>query len=100
MVRQRFYPRSIKFLLWVQPPDHRLGIAVMKTLAYDAQAAVPDQFLCCAFSEDVADNRKQQLIARLNGFFDHAVNRSGGVVHLPGNQRFMPGRLSLVEHAE
>ena len=90
MVHQRFYPRSIKFLLWVEPPDHRLGIAVMKALANDAQAAVPDQFLCSIFSEDVADNRKQQLIAGLNGFFDHAVNRSGGIVHLSGDQRFMP----------
>ena len=99
MVCQCFNPCGIKFLLWIQPPDHRLGIAVMKTLANDAEAAVPDQFLCCAFAEDVADNRKQQPIARLNGFFDHTVNCSGGVVHLPDNQRFMPGRLSFVEHA-
>ena len=100
MVSNGFNPFNTNFLFGIQALNHRLGIMVVKALANDAEAALANQFFRCAFAEKVFDNGRQQFIPWFNGGLDHAVKRPGRIVHLPGNQLFMPGRLAFFEDAE
>ena len=59
-----------------------------------------DKVILRGCSEKVFDNGRQKLVPGLYGCLNHDVKRAGGIVHLPGNQLFMPGRLSFFEHAE
>ena len=83
-------PFSIKLLFRIQAVDNRQGIAVVQALADDAEAALADLFLCGAFAEKFFNYGSKQFVPGLYGCFHHAVKSAGGIVHLPGDQLFMP----------